>query len=258
MRRVSAFPLPRQVVLTALIAAVAGAGCATKGDIRDLREEVSALADRQSRDLTDFETLLRASQDTLSGQSSLFLQLRGDLLQQLDEIRELLLTLGESLGQNQRAMAALRDRVEMLQRAPVVVPDSSETGVAEEVAEGPDALFEVTTVLYNRGSNVTARRGFDQFLATYPNHELAGHATFFLSDLDVQEGRIEEAIEGFMRVPQMYPASPMVPDALYRAAILHEELGESEEARNLLERVVSGFPDSGVAELAEQRLQGIP
>ena len=56
----------------------------------------------------------------------------------------------------------------------------------------------------------------------------------------------------------MYPASPRVPEALYRAALLHDELGDTEEARNLLERVISGFPDSDVAELARQKLQEIP
>ena len=61
-----------------------------------------------------------------------------------------------------------------------------------------------------------------------------------------------------MRVPMMYPDSPRVPEALYRAALLHDELGDAEEARSLLERVIGGFPDSDIAELAQQRLQEIP
>ena len=77
--------MPRKVLLSALVAAVAGAGCATKGDIRDLQEEVSALADRQTVALADFENLVRASQDTLSGQTGLYLDLRREVLQRLDE-----------------------------------------------------------------------------------------------------------------------------------------------------------------------------
>jgi tol-pal system protein YbgF len=249
--------VPRQV-LTALIAVVAGAGCATKGDIRDLQEEVSALAARQASELADFAMLVRASQDTLSGQTGLYLELRREVLQRLDEIDQQLLIILEVEGQSQRALASLRDQIEMMQRAPVLVPDSSEAGVPGEEAEGPEAHFEAAMLMYNRGSNVTARRGFDEFLASYPNHELAGDATYYLSDLDLQEERIEDAIEGFMRVPQMYPASPRVPEALYRAAILHQELGDIEEARTLFERVINGFPDSDVAEPAQQRLQEIP
>ncbi len=249
--------MPRQV-LTALIAVVAGAGCATKGDIRDLQEEVSALAARQASELADFATLVRASQDTLSGQTGLYLELRREVLQRLDEIDQQLLIILEVEGQSQRALASLRDQIEMMQRAPVLVPDSSEAGVPGEEAEGPEAHFEAAMLMYNRGSNVTARRGFDEFLASYPNHELAGDATYYLSDLDLQEERIEDAIEGFMRVPQMYPASLRVPEALYRAAILHQELGDIEEARTLFERVINGFPDSDVAEPAQQRLQEIP
>ncbi|MCY4648625.1 MAG: tetratricopeptide repeat protein [Gammaproteobacteria bacterium] len=250
--------MPRHVVLIALIGVLAGAGCATKGDIRVLQEEVGALADRQARDLADFETLVRAGQDTLSGQTGLYLELRREVLQRLDELLQQILILIEVEGQSQRAMASLRDQVEMMQRAPVVVQDSGDVGLPLEDVEGPDAHFEAALVMYNRGSNVTARRGFDEFLANYPNHELAGDATFFLSDLDLQEERLEDAIEGFMRVPMMYPDSPRVPEALYRAALLHDELGDTEEARNLLERVISGFPDSDVAEDAQQKLQEIP
>lgn len=250
--------MPRHVVLIALIGVLAGAGCATKGDIRVLQEEVGALADRQARDLADFETLVRAGQDTLSGQTGLYLELRREVLQRLDELLQQMLILIEVEGQSQRAMASLRDQVEMMQRAPVVVQDSGDVGLPLEDVEGPDAHFEAALVMYNRGSNVTARRGFDEFLANYPNHELAGDATFFLSDLDLQEERLEDAIEGFMRVPMMYPDSPRVPEALYRAALLHDELGDTEEARNLLERVISGFPDSDVAEDAQQKLQELP
>ena len=235
-----------------------GAGCATKGDIRDIRDDLGVLANRQADALAEFETLVRASQDTLSGQTGLYLELRREVLQRLDEIDQQLLILMEVHGQSQRALASLRDQIEMMQRAPVIVPDSSEAGFPMEEAEGPEAHYDAALLMYNRGSNVTARRAFDVFLATYPNHELAGDATFFLSDLDLQEGRLEGAIDGFMRVPRMYPASPRVPEALYRAALLHEELGDTEEARSLLERVINGFPDSPVAELAQRRLQEIP
>lgn len=250
--------MPRKALLTALLAAVAVAGCATKGDVRDLREEVSALAARQEGALADFEGLMRASQDTISGQTGLYLELRREVLQRLDEILQRVLIVLEVEGQTQRTLASLRDQIEMMQRAPMVMSDSGEVGLPLEEAEGPEPHFEAAMVMYNRGSNVTARRALDDFLAIYPNHELAGDATFYLSDLDLQEERLEDAIEGFMRVPEMYPASPRVPEALFRAAILHQELDNVEEARNLLERVINGFPDSDIAELARQRLQEIP
>ncbi len=256
--RVDSRTLSRQGVRIALIGVLAGAGCATKGDIRVLQEEIGALANRQANELADFETLVRASQDTLSGQTGLYLELRREVLQRLDELHQRILILIEVEGQNQRTLASLRDQVEMMQRAPVVVPDSSEVGLPVEEAEGPEAHFEAAVLMYNRGSNVTARRAFDVFLANYPNHELAADATFFLSDLDLQDDRVEEAIEGFMRVPRMYPASPRVPEALYRAALLQDELGETDEARRLLERVIGGFPDSDAAELARGALERIP
>ena len=105
----------------------------------------------------------------------------------------------------------------------------------------------------------TARRAFERFLQAYPNHSLAADARYFLAEIMVQEGRYQEAVEAFLRIPEMYPTSSRVPEALYRAGVLNlEELDDPEEARRHLERVVNSYPDSGVANLARERLQEIP
>jgi TolA-binding protein len=73
----------------------------------------------------------------------------------------------------------------------------------------------------------------------------------------VQEDDLEGALEAFLRIPEFHPTSPEVPQALYRAAVLHIEMGDPDEARVLLERVVNSYPDSGAAILAQERLREI-
>ena len=109
----------------------AGLGCATKGDVRDLRGELDVLANRQGRALLQLEFLTEANRDSLASQSDALFQLRGDVLQELLAIQTQLVTLQELTGQSQRALTELRDRIEtqrtMLQ-TPVTSADSSTTG----------------------------------------------------------------------------------------------------------------------------------
>ncbi len=251
----------RRVHVVALVTMTAGLGCATKGDVRDLRGELDVLANRQNRALLQLEFLTEANRDSLASQSDALFQLRGDVLQELLAIQTQLVTLQELTGQSQRALTELRDRIEtqrtMLQ-TPVTSADSSTTDRDDRDTDGPENVFDATVRLFNRGSNNTARRGFEQFLQAYPNHELAGDANYYLSDILVQEERLEEAISGFMRIPELYPASPRVPDALYRAGILHVELDDVDEGRTLLQRVVNSYPDSNAASLAEERIRDLP
>lgn len=254
------------LALGACLAVPLLSGCATKGDMRDLQSEVRRLYERQDSILMRLEALTRANRDSILTMSDVVFDLRGDLGQQLGEIRNQLVTLQELTGQNQRSLAALRDQVEARTRlAPPSQPatDTMSEGGGGGPSEGrttggAEDLYNAGITQFNRGSFLTARRAFERFLETYPTHALAPDAHFYLAQTLVQEGRFQEAVQEFQRVPEMFPGSPRVPQALYRIGILYlEELDDTAEARRYLERVVNSYPDSGVAELAQQRLREI-
>lgn len=259
-------------LLLLLLAAVVPllTGCATKGDVRDLRAEIERLHQRQDALLQELRTLAEANRDSLDRHGDVLFDLRGELGQQLVEIQAQLVTLQELTGQGQRNLAALRDQIEA-QRTRFSQPpaESGDTlrggeGAGREAggdppsAGGAEELYNAGIEQFNRGSFRTARRAFERFLQSYPTHSLAPDATFYLAQTMVQEGRHEEAVESFQRISELFPGSSRVPQALYRIGILYlEELGDTEEARRYLERVVNSYPDSGVAELAQERLDEI-
>lgn len=258
--------------LAAALVVVLGA-CATKGDIRDLRGEVRQLAERQDSLLTTMMEIQRAALDSLGEQSDVLFQVRGELGRQLLDIQEQLVAVQELTGQSQRALAGLRDQIEarrvaILQEQAQEPSDTAGAQPADTAGDeppsgvdaggGPQELFNVAVRQFNRGSVTTARRAFERFLQSYPNHRLAPDAHFYLGDILAQENRLEEAVETFLEIPELFPTADRVPHALYRAGTLQAELGNSEEARDLLERVVNSYPESGAAVLAEERLQELP
>ncbi|MDX1568051.1 MAG: tol-pal system protein YbgF, partial [Longimicrobiales bacterium] len=256
------------VVVLVLLAA----GCATKGDIRSLRSEVQTLAVQQEEMLETIRAMQEAqtsSLDSLGAVSDVLFTLRGELNRQILEIQEQLVTIQELTGQSQRSLAGLRDQIEarrsaITQQESVAADTSGQTGgpAAQQGGGGGGAggaadaqeLYRVAVSQYNRGSVTTARAAFERFLNSYPNHQLAPDARYYLAEILYQENQLEDALAAFLEIPEIFPNAERVPRALYRAGVIQEELGNTGEARSLYERVVNTYPDSGVAILAEERL----
>jgi tol-pal system protein YbgF len=242
-------------------------GCATKGDLRDLKDEIQALAAQQRAAMGQAEGLNLAVQDTLRGQSDALFQSRGEIVRLLRQIEQQLITLQELTGQNQRALAALRDLTES--RRPAVLPpvrtDPEGGGQvldvefeAEPQATGAAVeTYNAAIQAFNRGSVSTARRAFQQFLREYPNDSLAPDAHYYLADLLVQEDRLDEAIQAFLRIPELFPTAEKVPDSLYRVGVVYILLDDLENARLYLERVINSYPGTTAAQAAQDRLDGI-
>jgi tol-pal system protein YbgF len=124
-------------------------------------------------------------------------------------------------------------------------------------AGGADDLYNAALTAFNRGNNTTARMAFERFLTAYPNHAMAPHAKYYLADILTQENRLDEAIDAFLEITELFPTAERVPFALYRIGVLYIELEDLEQGRIYLQRVVNTYPDSGAALVARERLEEI-
>jgi tol-pal system protein YbgF len=116
-------------------------------------------------------------------------------------------------------------------------------------------LYGIARDQHQRGSLSAAQQAYEQFLEEYPNHPLAADAQFFMADILEQQDRPEDALQSFLGIPSLYPTASRVPEALYRAGILQADLGQTDEARSTLQRLMNTYPDSGVALLAREKLE---
>lgn len=252
-------PLPASRAVTALLAVVtSAAGCATKGDLRNVQTEIRALAARQDSVLAELRRQRALTVDTLGRQTrELTADLRGDVSQRLRDIDETLDRLEELAGQNANAIASLRNEM-VAGRRPVAGDPvaASESGMEGDVqgAPPPDSLYDMGYRFYVRNSFGAARTAFNQFLELYPRDELAARVHGTLADMLAQEGLLEEAIQKYLIIPEEFPADPEVPNALYRAALLEIDRGDEDAARRRLQLIINTYPDDPMAELAQDRL----
>jgi tol-pal system protein YbgF len=267
MRNLISSPARRTLVLLAVMASLGG--CATKQDIRDLRTEISDELQRiaASQDSLRAEILRQSveTQDTIRNTRGELVDIRGDVLTTLNRIGSQLGQIQEMVGQNSLNISSLRDQMDGIRRGGSVPTAGGGAGEAAPAgatqpstgAGEADAMYNAAIRQYQRGSLSAARVAFQQFLTTYPTHERAPSAHYYLADILVQDEQLDEAIQAFGRIPELFPTSETVPDALYRMGVLYIELGNNDQARQVLQRLVNTYPEHRNAEAARERLAAI-
>jgi len=243
------------------------AGCAMKGDLRRLQDDMAGQAARQEAQLRELSADIQALQDSLELQSEIQSEMvvdtRGGIARELRDIQTELSQLTELTGQIQRSVVFLSERLQAEGARVTTFPQRADPDSLRVLlgrpGGGPAAAetYEAAVVQFNRGSLNTARMAFSRFLGDYPDHRLAPSAQFHLGDILFQENRLDEAIEEFLRVAQLYPTADQVPVALYRIGLIYVLREDVEMARTYLERVVNTYPNSGAADLARDLLEDI-
>lgn len=95
---------------------------------------------------------------------------------------------------------------------------------------------------------------FSQFLASYPTSQYAANAQFWLSETHYVSRHFQIAINEFRKFIEKYPSSPKLADAILKLGFSYYELSDWAQARNMLTAVVTRFPTTTAARLANNRL----
>lgn len=102
-----------------------------------------------------------------------------------------------------------------------------------------------------------AIRSFDSFLRTYPKHQLAPNAQYWIGESYFQLHDYRAAIEAQRRLLGTYPDSAKVPDALLIIGTAESTLGDNTAARKTFEDLIAKYPATESAEKAKGRLARI-
>ncbi len=250
-------PLPRRGLL-ALVPCVLVAGCATKGDVRGLQEEIRELYSQQQLLLGQLRTAQTDQEVRLIELTLDLRDERGDIARQLAGITDQLLTVQELSGLSQQQLAGLRDQLERDRAQMRFAPtDGLLPGTVPAAGDQAGELYTAALTQLQRGSLGAARLGFQQVVDQFGSHELAPEARYYLAEILEREGSPEDAIEAFLEIQEFHPTADRVPDALYRIGLIHLELGNPDDAEQFFERVVNTWPDSDASELARSELRDL-
>lgn len=90
------------------------------------------------------------------------------------------------------------------------------------------------------------------FLEEYPDGDLSVNAYYWLGELYLSKGAYEQAQQAFTIVTSRHETHRKAPDAMFKLAVSHDRGGDSERAREILDRLEDRHPDSNAAALGRE------
>ena len=137
-----------------------------------------------------------------------------------------------------------------------IVPPTART-MPSTAAGTAQADFEAALGELREGRHARAIAGFQQFLNAYPDSDQAGDAQYWLGESYYLSRDYGAAKEAFINLGVRYPESARLPDALLKLGYIYGEAGETNRARDVLQKLVQAYPNTQAASLAERRLQSL-
>jgi tol-pal system protein YbgF len=137
---------------------------------------------------------------------------------------------------------------------PIVPAVSFPAAASVNPGVSPRRLYDTAYADYTTGQWALSIQGFEAYISSFPQSELADDAQFFIGQNYYADGQFREAAEAFQQVELSYPTGDVVPEALYKRGLTLERLDETELARDAFELVVEQYPDDNMANLAQQAL----
>lgn len=100
-----------------------------------------------------------------------------------------------------------------------------------------------------------ALAAFTQFLADYPDSAFSDNAQYWLAETHYVMRDYAAAIEAYQALLGAYPDSQKIAHAWLKIGYSQAELGQDALARETLEKVITLYPGTTVARLADERLK---
>lgn len=253
--------------LAVLTLALASSACfATREDLRVLQNDLVTMRAEATRADSAHREQLRQTQravagvaDTLKAVNVFLSRMQADFDAQLHSINRQLITVQELTGQSQKRLQDLRADLEAkAQEASAQAAAAASTSGASQGAgqsAGPAQLYQLATAQLRRGSSASARAGFVELLAQYPNDALAADAQFGVAETYAAEANVASADTAYAQVVSKFPKSDRAPTALYKQAMAARSAGNVKRARTLFQQIIDKYPRSDEMQLAADNLK---
>jgi len=129
--------------------------------------------------------------------------------------------------------------------------------VGKSTTSSADADYQAAFELVKELKYQEAGMSFERFLALHADSNLRDNAEYWLGEISYAQADFSTALEVFQRLIKNYPASRKIPGAWLKVGFCQDELNRWAEARQALNIVVTQFPETAVALLAQERIDKI-
>lgn len=267
-------------LLICMSAILVSAGCASRGDLMDVRQDLDEMKSRaikvekelggvksEAREgmeanlkgfQKEIDALRKTTADVQAAMDNNRIDMQvlsgkvDDLSQQGKKPAEELALLREDTTQRQSAVEARLDKLEKGM-------DELQKLVAElksrEAEKTPDAIYQRGMDAYRANDFPKAREQFNRFIELFPKHDLTANAHYWLGEAFYSEKAYDQAILEFEKVIKNFPSKGKVTAALLKQGMAFKELGDTKSARFVYKKLIENYPLADEVKPAKEKLR---
>ena len=249
----------KRAMVVVCVAATVSIGCATRGSVRRVADDVQTLRAEVGG--------LRRSQDDLSGR---VIELATAVQSARDDTEQVRAKLGGIGAELERLSATIHGAEESLKevkgalaaRVEAPSPPSAPPAPApapeppKAAGRSPESLFAAGLANFRTGEYGQAVIDFLDVVTKYPSQELAATAQFWIGEAYYRQHDYRQALIEFQRAVDWPPPNPKAADALLKTGLCYGQLREAARAQQAWRRVLREFPASPAADAARGLLAG--
>lgn len=164
----------------------------------------------------------------------------------------------EELNELKNNISKVNDRLLSMPAgaAPAGTDDLGDT-VEDSTVQSPESIYYTAYSDYIKKNYDLAVQGFQQFIRLYPRNGLADNSLYWIGECYYSQKKFEDAVRTFKELRSKYDDGDKLPDAILKEGYALIEMGRQTEGVNVLKELVSRFPLSEEASLAQQKIKDI-
>lgn len=254
--------------LTCVIILLMFVGCATRGDIRKLREEHMRAQERTEEEFTQLTRAAAVLDSLLRDHGESIRRMGADLGTEVATLNERISTLEGRVAETGSRLSRLGQKVETSSiygstrsQGQSSRSDTLHAGTAADTTKivvslhDPKRLYDAAYDDMTKKNYLLAIAQFSQYIATYPHAELSDNAQYWLGECYYAQGNYPKAREIFQKLLANYPNSEKIPAALLKIGYTFAEENDRTGAIRQLRMLIETYPKTEEAQKAKNKIK---
>lgn len=183
---------------------------------------------------------------------------QADISQNKESLSLSLQFIKEEINELKNSISKINDRLLSLPSA--AAPVSSSTGEETNqptTVQSPETVYYAAYSDYIKKNYQLAIQGFRQFIQLFPQNGLADNSLYWIGECYYSQKMYQEAVNTFTELISNYADGDKIPDAILKKGFALIEMGNQSEGISVLKELVSRFPLSEEASLAQQKIREV-
>jgi tol-pal system protein YbgF len=184
---------------------------------------------------------------------------QADISQNKESLSLSLQFIKEEITELKNSLGRINDRLLSLPAAaaPVSASTAGEETNQPTTVQSPETVYYAAYSDYIKKNYPLAIQGFRQFIQLFPQNGLADNSLYWIGECYYSQKMYQEAVNTLTELIGNYADGDKIPDAILKKGFALIEMGNQSEGISVLKELISRFPLSEEASLAQQKIREV-